>query len=177
VCCASSRAGRSRILSRAWIGDSYAHRRIDGSKMYPCGFGNAVEIAHVEGGGLRNPHAPDFLNRRPQLYKEYSLATFDLFTDPWKQTPAIDRDKFEKYVGEVSTITGDCNQITKIKSLLERPRPFLLRMTPPGEPLRPWNKFRLSHPGTVLRSPGRSCIMCRRVGGVDAREARLRLWN
>jgi len=129
------------------FGDSYAHRRLDTNTMYAFGVGHLVEAAHIEGGGLRNPHVPDFVNRRPPLYREYGLAMFDLFVELWDQRPEIEREKFGNYLDEVSGIRGDLDQIRRI-GLICAGETFTVTSDyrPEFEPLRSWTKFRSAHP-------------------------------
>ena len=126
---------------------SYAHRRLDTNTMYAFGVGHLVEAAHIEGGGLRNPHVPDFVNRRPPLYREYGLAMFDLFVELWDQRPEIEREKFGNYLDEVSGIAGDWEQIKRIGLICAR-ETFTVTSDyrPELEPLRSWTKFRSAHP-------------------------------
>jgi len=129
------------------FGDSYAHRTLDGNTMYACGLGHLVEAKHIEGRGIRDPHVPDFVNRRPPLYREYGLALYDLFVELWDQRPEIDREKFGNYLDQVSAIAGDLEQIKTI-GLICAGTTFTVTSDyrPEFEPLRPWAKYRLAHP-------------------------------
>jgi len=129
------------------FGDSYAHRKIDDpTKMYTFPFGHLVEMARLDGHSIRNPHAPDFVNTRAALYREYGLAMFDLFVDKWKTVPKIDRDKFSDHLDKISSLMGDLDQIGEIKVITIREAGVAaLAYSPEFEPLADWKKFRSGH--------------------------------
>jgi hypothetical protein len=96
-------------------GDSFAHRNLDHpDEMYPSGLGHAVEILH-----LRNPHCPDFMNRRQPLYFDYAKGLYTIVCD---KTPDIhDRPllkaDLETQLRKVAAEKGDSKQIEKLRQL------------------------------------------------------------
>jgi hypothetical protein len=125
-------------------GDSFAHRRLgDPSRMYAPPMGHAIEA--VSG---RDAHAPDFLQTRPALYREYAEGLYDIVCDkmPNRQR-LLTRADLASRLAEVSGVAGDISQIAALRNIAGRDLCQLMGgYRPESEDLVVWQKFRGAHP-------------------------------
>jgi len=107
------------------FGDSFAHRDIGsgGKKMYPPIIGHA-KIMVTDAMQRKMPsraHAeiPDHIDERPELYQEYGRELYAIARYRWKTPLAkgISLGTLTDALDEISSVSGDENQIFKIRSL------------------------------------------------------------
>jgi hypothetical protein len=129
-------------------GDSFAHRRMNGSgTMYLGPLGHAVHTfednpsedlsscesilnSGIDGGAfaylgcafsrrfLHNPHEPDFVNRRQDLYREYGSTLYDIVDVKLPNSPRrLTRDVLSTKLDEVSRIGDENSQIARIRAI------------------------------------------------------------
>jgi hypothetical protein len=141
------------------FGDSFAHRIVGGgARMYSGPAGHAVE-AHpkdclkvVSAGGMKaacfeNAYAVDNVSRRADLYVRYGLEMYDLILSKWGTRPAVDREKVEGHLGEITDEPTERDQVLKILKItagtrMEEHGPY----DPNNEPCAPWKIFHRNHP-------------------------------
>jgi hypothetical protein len=131
-------------LSVHALGDSFAHSTIgDESMMYQPVAG------HLAQGVAEDPHAPDFIQRRPSLYLAYVQALYRAFVSAatnWPEHHVASLMKDERFVAdlalEVARLDTEEAQIARIRELaatrLGRPMNLYAPENVPDRPYAEW---------------------------------------
>jgi len=96
-------------------GDSYAHRVFNGGgRMYKAPMGHAVEVLNGN-----NPHCPDHMEMRPDLYREYGLSLFDMFVERWqtKTDAATHESNRRRFSASLDAISGQADETSQIAQI------------------------------------------------------------
>jgi hypothetical protein len=162
-------------------GDSFAHRMMNGSgKMYVGPLGHAVhafecnpdvQMSKVERAlsrypvvgpvvsakhfveqCLHDPHEPDFIHKRVDLYREYATSLYDIVRAKVPDKPErLKPDALRAKLDAVSRLTTEEDQIAKLREVVADMGQTLVNYEPEEEgkngPLT-WDAYRQAHPLT-----------------------------
>lgn len=130
------------------LGDSFAHRQLDNERrMYVEPFGHGAEWRPF---GKGRHFDPDYIHKRPALYREYASLLYHIACGKWPNTTRrIDEQELTTSLERIAKESTDAKQIKTIRSLsTEKLNQAMDPYAPESdlEKLRLWKDFSRAHP-------------------------------
>jgi len=131
------------------LGDSYAHRQLDNERlMYVAPLGHGAEYRPF---GKGRHFDPDYIHKRPVLYREYVGALFHIACSKWPSARRrMEESELLNTAEQISREASETNQVKALRSLsAEKLHQAMNSYRPESESLRLWKNFRLAHPSAA----------------------------